>query len=942
MMHRDGVLVLLKPSSSCLIPVPDEGNDLDSMFTFPMSARRAAGSVLAEGTRLGSYEIVSFAGAGGMGEVYRAKDTRLERIVALKVLPSEISESQTRRQRFLTEARAISSLKHPNVCTVHDIGSDDGIDFLVMEYVEGETLAARLRRGPLPIQEALHRGIEIAAALDAAHSAGIVHRDIKPGNIMLTKAGAKLLDFGLAKAPGHITAAAATAGTASSDPLTETGAIVGTIHYISPEQLDGSPADSRSDLFAFGAVLYEMVTGTRAFDGLGTGAIIDAILQRDPPPVSVVREVELPMLDQVVQRCLQKNPDARMQSARDVQQVLQWIIEEPGAMSPRRQGLGRGYLAALLAALTLATLIAAVLYRRTARIPSATIPPQYSFRPLETTPAYEGFPTWSPDGKAVAYVAEVDGTLQIFTRSLNSTKRTQITNLSRDSRDPFWSHDGTRIYFISLARDREGLWSVGAAGGAPRLVVPRVSFAAASPDGTRLALLREAEVDGESMSLWFADASGGDAQPYADASLSRSLSAGAIRFAPDGTRLGAWVQAGGLERPREFWEITMSDMKARKSLPVLSTLPRVYPFSWMADGQRIVFGADFDDRLPGFHLWIADTRDGGMQAITATHGNEYHPSVSPDGRRIVFSSEEADFDLLEIPLDGTPMRSLLATSRVEKMPVWAPDGSQYAFVTNRSGTDEIWVRSADGAWERPVATMKDFPESTTALLSGLSFSPDGKRLAYQRAAGIFRVWISNVVGGPPIPLLTSQKALEDHPTWSPDGEWIAFISFLEPDSAAKPREATLLKVRLGGQDAPVVLAERVVTTSDIKWSPDGAWITCETVDGMTLVSAAGGPSQLLSEESWVTHEWAKDGKSIYAIYVDEAMHSILAKVDVRSGNPVLLRDLGTTPPMMFPFLGLSLSADSRNLVTSAPSLRGDLWILEGFDSISETVVSMKR
>lgn len=229
-----------------------------------------------------------------MGQVYRAKDTRLGRIVALKILPPEISENQSRRMRFLNEARAISSLKHPNVCTVHDIGSEDGNDFLVMEYVEGETLAARLRRGRLPLQEGLQVGMEIASALDAAHSAGIVHRDIKPANIMLTKAGAKLLDFGLARTrlsedslegsePEDLTRLR------SSDPHTETGAVVGTIHYISPEQFDGHMADTRSDLFAFGAVLFEMLTGRRAFDGTTTGDIINTIVQHEPPPVSAVR-----------------------------------------------------------------------------------------------------------------------------------------------------------------------------------------------------------------------------------------------------------------------------------------------------------------------------------------------------------------------------------------------------------------------------------------------------------------------------------------------------------------------------------------------------------------------------------------------------------------------------------------------------------------------------
>lgn len=355
------------------------------------------------------------------------------------------------------------------------------------------------------------------------------------------------------------------------------------------------------------------------------------------------------------------------------------------------------------------------------------------------------------------------------------------------------------------------------------------------------------------MSLWFAQASGADPKKFSHPAFRSNLAYGMVRFSPDGTKLGVWFEGGTHDRPREFWEIAFPGMVARRTLLTLSSLPRAYPFSWMRDGHRIVFGADFHDRLPGFHLWTADTRTGRLQPITATHGNEYYPSVSPDGRRIVFSSEDSDFDVLEVPLDGSPTRSLLATSRIEKMPVWSPDGSQFAYVTNRSGSDEIWARSADGAWERPVATKKDFPASTTFLLSDLSFSPDGKRIAYQRAAGQLRIWISNVLGGAPIPILSNERLQSDHPAWSPDGSWMAFVSYTETSNRGLPRAAVLLKVRLGSDELPIVLQKDIVVYGDVTWSPAGDWITCETVDGIMLVSPNGGPGRLLSEDSWIAH-----------------------------------------------------------------------------------------
>src|SRR6266852_5215939 len=281
------------------------------------------------GKRLGPYEILSAIGAGGMGEVYRARDTRLDRIVAIKVLPAHLADRSDLRERFEREARTIASLNHPHICVLHDIGRQDGIDFLVMEYLEGETLGQRLLKGPLPLEQVLQYAIEIGDALDKAHRKGVTHRDLKPGNIMLTKAGTKLLDFGLAKLKQEVAPANVPLSElpTANDPLTAEGSIVGTMQYMAPEQLEAKEVDARTDIFAFGVVVYEMAAGKKAFGGKSQASVIGAILKDDPPPISSFQSMTPPALDRVVKRCLAKEPDERCQSAKDLTDELKWIAE---------------------------------------------------------------------------------------------------------------------------------------------------------------------------------------------------------------------------------------------------------------------------------------------------------------------------------------------------------------------------------------------------------------------------------------------------------------------------------------------------------------------------------------------------------------------------------------------------------------------------------------
>jgi serine/threonine protein kinase len=408
------------------------------------------------GERLGPYEIVALIDAGGMGEVYKARDTRLNRTVAIKTLPSHDRDDSDRRRRFEREARAIAALAHPHICVLHDIGRYEDIDFLVMEYLEGETLSRRLLRGPLPIEQVLQCAIEIGDALDKAHRQGIIHRDLKPGNIMLTKSGIKLLDFGLAKLPPPVVAGAMKAP-AATDSLTADGRILGTLAYMAPEQLDGRDADARTDIFAFGSIIREMATGQRAFDAEGPAKLIGAILKDTPAPISTMQPSTPPLLDQVVARCLAKDPDDRWQSARDLTRDLKWVQENAAqtrlahrtdTRGHRQQG-PIGWAVAIIGVVVAAVFIASVFARR-------AIVPSPATRFSVPAPEHTTF-LWSmgsqvavsPDGRALAFTAaKRDESQTLWVRPLDSTEARQLPRIV-NAWAPFWSADSRFIMFGS-------------------------------------------------------------------------------------------------------------------------------------------------------------------------------------------------------------------------------------------------------------------------------------------------------------------------------------------------------------------------------------------------------------------------------------------------------------------------------------------------------------
>jgi hypothetical protein len=413
---------------------------------------------LTPGTKLGPYEIESPLGAGGMGEVYRARDTRLNRIVAIKILPQHLSDNPVAKERFDREARSISSLNHPNICHLYDVGMQDGLNYLVMEYLEGETLGDRLRKGSLPLGQTLRYGRDICDGLETAHRSGVIHRDLKPGNIMLTKTGAKLMDFGLAKPLTTIypPSSQLTRTLSTPDrPLTAEGMIVGTFPYMSPEQVEGKEADARSDLFSFGAVLYEMVTGKRAFEGKTTASTIAAILASEPQPISSLQPASPPAVDQVVRTCLVKEPDERFQSAHDVKLQLQWISDTTAApaATPARAWwkpakLAWGVCTVLL--LSLAWVLAVHFTQSAPALPVARtsiLPPEdaeFFSRDVEGGP-----PAISPDGRQiVAAVRDKKSTVMLWLRSVDSTNIHPLAG-TEGAAHPFWSPDSHSIGFFA-------------------------------------------------------------------------------------------------------------------------------------------------------------------------------------------------------------------------------------------------------------------------------------------------------------------------------------------------------------------------------------------------------------------------------------------------------------------------------------------------------------
>jgi Tol biopolymer transport system component len=762
------------------------------------------------GTRLGPYEIVASIGAGGMGEVWRARDTRLDREVAIKVLPSGLAQDAQFLERFEREGRAISQLSHPHVCTLYDVGAEGELHYLVMELLEGDSLADRLKKGPLLLPDVLKIGTQIASALDAAHQRGIVHRDLKPGNVVLTRSGAKLLDFGLAKtaSEGSAPIEGLTSLPTEAKPLTEKGTILGTFQYMAPEQLEGLEADARTDIFALGALLYEMATGRRAFQGGSKTSLIAAIVASQPEPISSVVVTSPPALDHVIRKCLEKDPEDRWQSARDVGGQLQWISEAGSvagvapAVTVRRKTRERLFWAAALLLVGVGAALAALLLR-----PDPAQPPQ----PMTfTVQAPEGSWLWSakpsPDGRRLLLMA-VDrrGERHLWVRSIATGRLTELEGTA-EAGGTFWSPDGEWVGFFARSR----LLKVPADGRfRPQEIAESRSWFGSVAWGRNGTIVFSPSWD---TPLYAVSDRGGKPQPVT------SLEEGELRhrnpyFLADGRLLfdvvmesrgghkddeGIYIQTPGeagkrlLLRTTDRWFLVgnaigiYSEDPPRFSLrkldpktlelgpPEVHELPAPIQMARVSEDLQIWAQIEKGPERQRTATWY--DRTGKVLGTVGEPGFIESPAISPDGRHVAL--EYTSDGLQEIR--NYELRRGIAIS-VHKSPVtwrhrWSPDGRSILFaLQNEPGRSDIASVSADGTGE--VTTLVEGDHYATPN----DVSPDGRWLLYGSDSAddpTWDLWLEDLENpGQPKRVVDSPKGVgEGGGRFSPDGSWISYHS----------------------------------------------------------------------------------------------------------------------------------------------------------------------
>ncbi len=762
---------------------------------------------LHSGSRLGPYEILAPVGAGGMGEVYRAKDTRLDRIVAIKVLPSHLSENAHLKQRFEREARTISQLSHPNICALYDVGHQDGTDYLVMEFLEGETLAHRLDKGAMAHEQVLRYGIEIAEALDKAHRQGIVHRDLKPGNIMLTKSGSRLLDFGLAKYGEQ-----KPDGSASSEletlgrPLTEEGTILGTVQYMSPEQLEGKEVDGRTDIFALGELLYEMSTGKRAFSGDSRAKLISAILTSEPLPVSSVQPLAPPALDHVVKRCLSKDPDDRWQNARDVASQLKWISEtsqsKPAApLAPARKISERMIWIALL---LLSLVAGGFLYLRR---PAHQVPLlKFSILPPEKT-RFTGQLAVSPDGRYVAFTAKsLSGDISLYVRALDSLESKRLPG-TEDASYPFWSYDSKFVGFFAHGK----LKKIDITEGPPQTLGDAVAGRGGTwnQDGTILFAPNFTNTP-----LMRISAEGGTATPATQLNADRQdISHIWPYFLPDGRHFTYTVNTirdeargtyiGSLDSKDSKGLIT-GKRSIRGEFTTLGFLLFMREKSLIArpfdlqkeeftgEGFPVAGDVGFDGTYHSFSVsrsgvliysnldptrtqlvWME--RTGKQLAASLKPGGYVDPYFSPDEKSLILGFQDpvtATTDLWITDLSRQNMTRFTFGSGNKYSSLWSPDGKQIVFSASGRGTFNLYSKESSGA-----GTEQILLETSEAKFTD-DWSRDGKYILYENEDPRMKydLWVLPMSGDRKPFLYLQTEFNEAKARFSPDGKWVAYAS----------------------------------------------------------------------------------------------------------------------------------------------------------------------
>ena len=887
---------------------------------------------LTPGTKLGPYEIVSPLGAGGMGEVYRARDPRLGREIAIKVLPSSLSTDAGRLRRFEQEARSASALNHTNILVVYDVGTDNGVPYLVTELLEGETLRERLRDGALPVRKGSELAEQIAQGLAAAHERGIVHRDLKPDNIFLCRDGrAKILDFGLAKliAPEP---QGATLTSLQSHP-TQAGTVLGTAGYMSPEQVRGQTADPRSDIFAFGAVLYEMFSGRRAFEGPSPADTASAILKEDPADLLASNPKITPALNRIVLHCLEKNPEERFQSARDLAFHLHSLssISESGtavpADLPSRKFSPERWLLAFLAL----ALVAAGSWWLRGHVGGKPVAKAMQFERLTDFAGMEEHPAISPDGKSVAFTRDAGGLRQIWVRLLGGGAPIQVTRDAVDHLSPRWSPDsGSLIYYSPPATEAYGtVWQIPALGGTPRPLTKSLGPADLSHDGKRLAFFR---FENRQVELTVSAVDG--SAPQVVTRLSAQYNYSYPRWSPDDAHIA-------YQRSQIFRSDIFS-VPSQGGQPRATTADDVMMsgFAWLPDGSGIVYSSARGSTivyLPTYSLWLAKLS--GSTPVRLTVGEESY--VSPDisnAGAITASRVRMRFDLWKFPVDGSATENVRRgipltrqTGQVQT-PDAGPGDRELVYLSDSGGHGNLWIMRQDGTEARQVTFDRDPNVSVGVPV----WSPDGKNIAYvttrNQRGWSFGLWLVSPDG-------SNNRLVTDNggwACWSPDSKWLYY-------GVPTDNGYHMEKISPDGGRPIVVRTDNAVAGAI---SPDNSTLYYlspqENLTGVAdyevrIASPDNGPARLLSRIPGarvpVTYGWtlqpviSPDGKSLALLLRDDAGNINVWSLPTQGGTLRQITDFGQRRTVIA--RRVSWSSDSRSIFAALAEGDADIVLLEG-------------
>jgi Tol biopolymer transport system component len=891
------------------------------------------------GSSLGPYKIISLLGVGGMGEVYLAEDLRLNRRVALKLLPAAFTDDPERVRRFEREAHAASALNHPNIVTIHEVGRDDGDHFIATEFVEGRTLRDLIAEKRLEVGDALSVAAQVAEALAAAHRAGVIHRDIKPENIMLRPDGyAKVLDFGVAKLTGRDAPPPGARQAPSEEARTGAGVVVGTVAYMSPEQALGERLDRRTDVFSLGVVLYEMLTGEHPFRGATTAATFDRILNHRPPTPNVGGPVNDTELGLVIRRALEKDRELRYQTADELRSELKALQR---ALDTSPSASGEGNMAAAhqsrarrplrlttVAALssTLLALAAFVVYLAlrpagSAASQAAPSAPSLNFTQLTDQPGQELYPSLSPDGKALVYAARgaSDGWDIYWQRVGGRNPRNLTENSPADDIQPAFSPDGEYIVFRS-EREKGGLFVMGATGESVRRLTDFGFHPAWSPDGREVAFSTEGFSDPGSRrpspsAVWVVNVSTGERRQLTDAKTGDGAQPA---WSPDGARIAYWGKHKGGQR--DIWTIPS---RGGEPAPVTDDAAFDWNPVWSPDGKFLYFASD---RGGSMNLWRVPLEaqtgrpTGPPEPLTAPSSYAQHVAFSRDGRRAVYVNQVSstniftvDFNPYKERITGQPV-AVTQGSRHASGPHLSPDGGWFVYSSQGERQEDLYLVSRDGASPPRKLTDDAFKDR------GPRWSPDGKSIAfYSDRSGRYEAWTINADGGGLRQLTFTEGPSVAYPFWSPDGSRVAYNRSAESCSIIEVGKSWQGQTPHRLPDPPDRRMEIFWATS---WSPDGrklgGWVSPESeTPGMAVYDFETGGYERITDFG-NSPVWLSDNRRLLFNYLQRLY---IVNSETKKFHELL-------PPSPHRVSGYGLTPDGRTLYYGLAVKEADVWLLD--------------